>query len=66
MATDRKLTVPVVENDARATLDVVLKEVADLNAVCTVLVGHSFEHLGTPDAQVVLHFEKGKCTKPKP
>ena len=66
MATERKLTIPIVETNARATLDAVLKEVADLNAVCTVLVGHSFEKLGTADASVVLRFEKGKCSKPKP
>lgn len=66
MAIERKLSIPIVEADARATLDAVLKEVADLNAVCTVLVGHSFEKPGTPEASVVLRFEKGKCSKPKP
>jgi hypothetical protein len=31
-----------------------------------VLVGHSYEKLGTKQASVVLRFEKGKCSKAKP
>jgi ABC-type sulfate/molybdate transport systems ATPase subunit len=63
---ERIRSVPIVEKNARESLDAVLKEVADLNAVCTVLVGHSFEKLGTSEAKVVLRFEKGKCERPKP
>jgi hypothetical protein len=52
--------VPIVEEDAKRSLEVVLNEVAIANHKKYVLTKHRFEKLGTREAKVVLVYEKVK------
>lgn len=54
-------SIPMVEDDAKASLDAALGRIEAQSEVCTVLVEHRFEAEGTANARVVLVFDDGKC-----
>lgn len=55
--------VQIEEEDAVKSLKAVLNKITSQNERCVVLVDHRFENTGTPEAKVVLVYEKGKCEK---
>ena len=58
-----KQSVPIIEQDAVKSLEVVLKKIASKNGRCIALVEHRFEKIGTPEAKVVLIYDDAKCKK---
>lgn len=52
---------PIDEQDAVATLRLILQEVVRQNKACTVLIRSSFKDLSTPNAHVVLTFDDANC-----
>jgi len=59
-----KQSIPIIEQDAVRSLEVILKKIAQKSERCIVLVDYKFENIGTPEAKIVLHYDDAKCRNP--